>query len=242
MPRLAVNSKPLACPVLWALLTCAMALPAASQTDAMAMPCQVAAQRAASRTGVPEKVLIALTLAETGRNMGGTLQPWPWSMNVGGQSRVFDTADDLLRGAESVLAQGKTNVDLGCFQLNYRWHGAEFASLDQMIDPAANALYAARFLAKLYAETGDWATAAAAYHSRTPAFAGRYRARFETIFAKLPGTGSLQSRAADSGFAMATTDALIPRINRFPLLQAGARGSAGSLVPRGEAGPRLIGS
>ena len=46
--------------------------------------------------------------------------------------------------------------------------GKSFATIDDMFDPAANALYAAGFLHDLFEETGDWELAAGAYHSRTP--------------------------------------------------------------------------
>ncbi len=198
-------------------------------------PCQAAARQAAHQTGVPEAVLLAISIAETGRSKAGSLQPWPWAMNTGGESHWFNSADDLYLAAEAVLRDGKTNVDLGCFQLNYRWHAAGFASLDQMIDPVENARYAAGFLADLYAETGDWALAAAAYHSRTPEYAAQYQARFETILASLS-----DETAADAAF-QDSIEPIAPRINQFPLLQAGARGSTGSLVPRGTSVRRLIG-
>ena len=199
-----------------------------------AQTCQIAARQAAQETGVPVDVLLAISAAETGRKQAGILQPWPWAMNTGGQSHWFDTADDLYLAADAALRDGQTNVDLGCFQLNYRWHAAGFASLEQMIDPAANAVYAAGFLKKLYAESGDWASAAAAYHSRTPEYAAAYRAKFEAILAGLDPS----SAAMDVADISDLTD---PRINRFPLLQAGTRGVAGSLVPLGDGGPRLIG-
>jgi hypothetical protein len=80
-------------------------------------------------------------------------------------------------------ARGARSFDVGCFQINHRWHGEAFASVSAMFDPRANADYAARFMAGLYAETRDWGRAAGFYHSRTPEFFGRYRARFERIMA-----------------------------------------------------------
>jgi hypothetical protein len=129
------------------------------------------------------------------------------------------------------LDTGTTNIDLGCFQLNYRWHGEAFGSIDEMLDPQANALYAARFLGRKYAETGDWALAAAAYHSGTPEFADRYRSRFEAVYAALTGDTPLS----------AEDPPISDRVNRFPLLVAGLAGSHGSLVPGTAGGSRLIG-
>jgi soluble lytic murein transglycosylase-like protein len=86
-------------------------------------------------------------------------------------------------------ARGARSYDVGCFQINYRWHGQHFASLDQMFDPDANAAYAARFLSELYAEFGDWSRAAGAYHSRTPVLSPRSTASVSTAFAAVSRRG-----------------------------------------------------
>lgn len=189
--------------------------------------CIDAARTAASVTGVPVEVLLAISLVETGRND----QPWPWTVNVGGEGHWFDSAGEAEAHAQAVLDQGLTNLDLGCFQLNVRWHSKGFTSLSDMLTPASNATYAARFLAQHYETTGDWAAAAAAYHSLTPEHAERYRAKFETVYADL---GSDPLPASD-------LPDLEPRENRFPLLLSGASGRNGSLVSPSQGGLRLIG-
>jgi hypothetical protein len=82
----------------------------------------------------------------------------------------------------------RTRLDVGCFQLNVGWHGRAFDGIAAMIDPAGNARYAARFLAALHDETGDWSRAAAAYHSRRPGEARAYLDRVSTAVASLPGS------------------------------------------------------
>ncbi len=191
--------------------------------------CLQAASRAAAQTGVPYAVLRAITLVETGRKGS----PWPWTVNFGGDGRWFDTAAQAEEEAAAAFAQGATNVDLGCFQLNYRWHAEGFASLGDMLDPTQNATYAAEFLAQHFSQTGDWALAAAAYHSGTPEFAAAYQAKFEAVYAGVEGDAPrVDNPSAD----------LPERENRFPLLMAGASGSNGSLVPDGPGGRRLIGA
>ncbi len=182
--------------------------------------CLAAARDAAEATGVPLRLLVALSLTETGRKgASGGLEPWPWALNRGGESLWFASRDEALSALDEILAQGATNVDLGCFQLNWRWHSDGFASAAEMIDPAANALYAARFVARLYGDTGDWRAAAAAYHSATPARAEVYMTRFDPIYAAL-GDDPVPQETRLAGHA-----------NLFPLLQGGAAISAGSLVP-----------
>lgn len=147
--------------------------------------CRAASASAADDTGVPADVLLAISLTETGRDMGNGLAPWPWAINAGGEGHWFPDRATAVRFAEELQAAGRTNFDVGCFQLNLRWHGGAFGSIDAMFDPEANARYAARFLADLAREGGGWSVAAGAYHSRTPELAERYRDRFESIRADL---------------------------------------------------------
>lgn len=198
---------------------------AEASTDPAAL-CTDAAALAAERVGVPYDVLLAVSIVETGRNR----RPWPWTVNLGGEGHWLDAAEEAEALVAKALETGATNIDLGCFQLNYRWHAAAFASLHDMLDPTQNALYAAEFLAQHHAETGDWGLAAAAYHSATPEHADRYRAGFETVLAALRGSEPAKPESVG-------TD----RTNRFPLLLAGASGRNGSLVPPSAGGARLIG-
>lgn len=187
--------------------------------------CLDAARAAAETTGVPLDVLLALTMVETGRGDG----PWPWTVNLGGQGFWLDSPEEAETLVRSALQEGRTNIDLGCFQLNYRWHAAAFPSISVMLEPEANAVYAARYLAEKHEQTGDWAAAAAAYHSATPEHAERYRERF--------------ALAWESPFPESVDpDMPANRINRFPLLMAGSLGAPGSLVPQGQTASPLIGA
>ncbi len=156
--------------------------------------CEWAAQQAAAEAGVPPDILGALTLTETGRRRDGITRPWAWSVNSEGAGSWFDDPGTALAFAEDRVAAGRTNLDIGCFQLNYRWHGMNFASVAEMFDPLTNARYAARFVSELHGETGDWRKAAGAFHSRTPANAQRYLARFDELRAGLQtgGFGNLR--------------------------------------------------
>jgi hypothetical protein len=219
-----------ACPTLsLAVSLCAVLLAAAvpAREDAASL-CLDAASDAAAATGVPYDVLLAISKVETGRSN----RPWPWTVNFGGEGKWFDTAAEAEASVADALARGATNVDLGCFQLNYRWHANGFASVADMLDPEQNATYAAKFLAKHFARSGDWALAAAAYHSATPEYAAAYQKKFELAYAGVDGSAPSvpQPPAPDA-----------ERLNRFPLLVAGATGSGGSLVPTGSGGVRLIG-
>ena len=192
--------------------------------------CERATALAAEQTDVPLSVLQAIALAESGRSWGGRQRPWPWTVNFGGDGAWYDSSAEARRAVAEYQAQGGTNFDIGCFQINHRWHAEAFPDVATMFDPDANALYAAEFLLGLFAETGSWPDAAAAYHSRTPEYADRYRARFNRLHDGLDAGGEMPLLAG------------MTRENRFPLLQAGAAGSLGSLVPQVEGGFSLIGA
>lgn len=172
--------------VLTLVVPAAVAAAPGPQADRLAERCEAAALRAARAEGVPARLLRALSLAESGRRLEGEVRPWPWTVNLEGEGRWFEAPGDLLAWVRARQAEGARSFDLGCFQVNHLWHGDAFESLEQMLDPAANARYAARFLRALREETGDWKAAVGLYHSRTPELAGRYRARVLRIMADLP--------------------------------------------------------
>jgi hypothetical protein len=190
--------------------------------------CRASARIAAAEAAVPEEVLLAITLVETGRTIEGRLQPWPWTVNADGEGHWFPDRESAVLFAEALDANGQTSFDVGCFQINHRWHGDGFGSVEAMFDPVENARYAARFLAELAQDRDNWSSAAGAYHSRTPAFAERYRMRFDTILADLAGGMPLGS---PSPGPVAPAEANLPGYEH-PLLQArDAPRTPGSLVP-----------
>jgi hypothetical protein len=169
------------------LFACALlaAVPAAANSGAEL--CERAIASGAAREGVPQSVLHAISLTETGRRDGGRLRPWPWAINREGKGHWFASRDEALAFAQASVAAGRLSFDVGCFQINYYWHGHNFPSLEAMFDQEVGARYAARFLKSLYGERRDWSAAAGAYHSQTPHLAGIYRARFDRLLAGLSG-------------------------------------------------------
>lgn len=203
--------------------------------------CEWAAGQAARETGVPLDIMGALTLTETGRRIEGGVRPWAWSANAEGEGTWFDDPQSAVAFAEDRVAQGRTNLDIGCFQLNYRWHGEGFASVAQMFDPLENARYAARFVSQLYAETGDWRAAAGAFHSRTRANAERYLQRFDTLRAMLQTRGfqgMSEGPETYNSFAAISSGSRKKVRERVMLLGAplgtGVTGQPGSLAAMGQ--------
>lgn len=172
---------------------------------------------------------------------------------MAGKGVWFDTPAEALSYVQKHFDRGARSFDVGCFQINYRWHGEAFDSIADMFDPIQNSAYAARFLTELYAEFGDWSKAAGAYHSRTPKFANKYTARFDRIRASLgdiivapepsPPSGDQQlARTAE----IAPRPQSVERVNRYPLLQTvpgqAHLGSLVSLPSHAPQGSLLIGN
>lgn len=141
--------------------------------------CEALAEAAGRRAGLPAGLLPAIARVESARRHAGEVRAWPWTLNEAGEGMYFETRQAALDHLRAARQRGVTNIDVGCMQINFHWHGARFTSLETMLDPDANTAYAAAFLRRLRARHGSWRAAAAAYHSTTPTYARRYLARLE---------------------------------------------------------------
>ncbi len=194
--------------------------------------CDRAAIEASRTNGIPLNVLRTISRAETGRSSGGKLQPWPWTVNMEGTGRWFSTLDEARSHVFLHFKNGARSFDVGCFQINYKWHGEKFRSIDDMFDPFLNAEYAAIFLVGLFQEFGNWPDAAGAYHSRTPGFANKYATRFDKIRNELPPiTGITRALRAGNTHSLLSVARTVNRgIEPKPLVPGGTL-ALGSLVP-----------
>lgn len=141
--------------------------------------CDVALVAAARETGVPLRLLRGLAPVESGLAGGrGVRYPWPWTLNTNGHGSFhFRSRDAAERHLRALLAAGIDNVDIGCMQINWRWHRDAFASPADMLDPSLNVRYAARLLAAYKARAGSWSAAVAQYHTRDARLAATYQCR-----------------------------------------------------------------
>ncbi len=116
---------------------------------------------------VPLGVLYAVGMTESGNK--GSLHPY--ALNVQGRSVITYSQNDAMREFQKARRQGVKLIDLGCMQVNFYYHGSNFPSVEAMLDPHTNILYAARFLKQLKESEGGWTAAVARYHAspRKPA-------------------------------------------------------------------------
>ena len=117
--------------------------------------------RASKETGVPLAVLYAVALTETGQR--GALHAY--AMNIHGRPAIEASLDAALARFETARRTGETLIDIGCMQINYRFHGKKFNDVTEMFDPRRNVDYAARFLEALHRREGVWTAAVARYHA-----------------------------------------------------------------------------
>ena len=175
------------------------ALPGGAMAD-MGEACRDQAAIAERAAGIPNGLLLAIGKRESGRfdMQAGDVLPWPWSVNREGEGHFFASRQEAAAYVASAEHQGSRSIDVGCFQINLKYHPMAFASLDAAFDPAANAAYAARFLRELHDRKGSWETAVAYYHSASPLLGVPYQ---EAVFATWHGLARVaaQMRPAPLG-------------------------------------------
>ncbi|MCS6779769.1 MAG: hypothetical protein NZ555_08715, partial [Geminicoccaceae bacterium] len=151
--------------------------------------CHAAASRIEREEGLPKGILEAIALAESGRwdPARRAASAWPWTVNAGGEAAYLASRAEAVAHVERLRAAGRTNIDVGCLQINLGWHPTAFPDLESAFDPLANATYAAAFLQTLREEAGSWEGAVERYHSRDPDRGRSYRERVWRIWAGLDG-------------------------------------------------------
>ena len=169
--------------------------------------CESFAARVSREYGLPEGLLLAIARTESGIALQGqALRAWPWTANINGKSHYYKTRQEMLADLDRVRAANISNFDVGCMQLNYHWHGDRFEGLEHMLDPEINVTYAARYLRRLFDETGSWEGATRYYHSRDPDRGAAYLARVNSMQAAL-GEVVAEARQQDAKLKVMATPA-----------------------------------
>jgi len=141
--------------------------------------CGIETARQEQRDAIPDHLLHAISLVESGRWDAAHRQrfAWPWTVMSEGEGHFLASKQAAIDLVRRLQARGVRNIDVGCMQVNLQAHPAAFATLEQAFDPVDNVAYAAAFLRHLHEGTGNWPTAAAYYHSQTPPLAMAYETR-----------------------------------------------------------------
>lgn len=137
---------------------CTSSLPRIAAAE---VACEPAILEAADRYDIPAGILYAVGLTETGHK--DSLQPN--ALNIEGKPLFAASKDKALAAFRKARADGASLIDIGCMQINYRYHGRHFASVSDMLDPTLNVDYAARFLRQLKTKHESWSMTVARYHA-----------------------------------------------------------------------------
>jgi hypothetical protein len=124
-------------------------------------PCEREMARAAQAENIPLAVLYSVGLTET----GGRGQLQPHAMNIDGVAVTSASLPEAMAKFNAAKAGGAKFIDIGCMQINHRFHGKNFTSLAAMFDERLNVAYAARFLKDLRARESSWTLAVARYNA-----------------------------------------------------------------------------
>ena len=178
------------------VLACQMPKAMAATTDdafSINNICLAEARRAEIQHGIPEGLMQSITRVEAGRKtVTGEYMPWTWTLNDAGEGLFFDTRQAALDYLQVAVNAGDHSVDVGCMQVNTKWHMDGFFNLADMLDPVQNADYAASFLLDLFAAHQSWDGAVKHYHSSDPAKNVQYHSRvlgeLETYLASRDGS------------------------------------------------------
>ena len=191
--------------VLGCVLALAMYAAAGAQASAgdPSVVCERAALQAERDWRLPQGLLVAIGLVESGRRMhvGTYLAIWPWTINAQGQEYYQPSKAAAVSMVRDLHRRSVTVIDVGCFQVDLFDHPYAFASVEEAFEPDANARAAARILSLGRLNSTGWDGAVAAYHSATPLFGAQYLERVHAVWPWMrahltltePGAGPVQA-------------------------------------------------
>ena len=161
--------------------------------------CIAAILEAEREFAIGGNLLLAMGLTESGRTLDqGIPTVWPWTVNAAGEGRFFPTRREATAHVRGLLDRGVRSIDVGCLQVNLRWHPDAFPDVEAACDPVANARYAARFLADLGHAHGGPRAAVGRDHSAQSELGDAYRARVDANMRWVAGALDYLEALADA--------------------------------------------
>ena len=112
---------------------------------------------------VPADILYAVALTESGTHYRGERVPWPWALNIDGRSVFCESQQDAAHQVSQAIRK-QQSVDIGLMQVNWRWHGQRFVTIEESLVPIKNLSAGATILYEQFEQTNDWWEAVGRYH------------------------------------------------------------------------------
>lgn len=128
--------------------------------------CESEIIKAEKKYGIPNRLLLAISTVESGRFVGHSKKPWPWTICANGRGYFCTTKSAAIATAKRLMARGIRNIDVGCMQVNLLHHSTAFKNLEEAFTPKANVNYAAKFFLELKNTYNSWTHAVGYYHSK----------------------------------------------------------------------------
>lgn len=196
----------------------------AGSANAQATSCPQLIADTEVRRQIPRGLLMAIAITESG--VGGA--PNPYAMNIAGRSYHARDFNDMANVINRNWQNGVRSIDVGCMQVNLRYHGHHFQHLTDLLNPTTNVEYGASYLIRLAADKGSWREGVMDYHNKSNPARRRW-------YGCLVWNNYLRINHSSSGFLACgrspggSSTASSMRANTKPLVIAGYNdGSAGS--------------
>lgn len=124
--------------------------------------CEAYIDRASRHYGIPTGILLGIAMVESNFR----LRPHPWTVAfLDGSPSVYATSFEAVRPyLRRPDGRPRTDISIGCMQLNMAWHLRRVRSPEWGIDPEVNVWYAAQYLRQLYDRSHSWTRAVIDYN------------------------------------------------------------------------------
>ena len=140
------------------------------------------------QTDIPKGLLLGIGKAEAIRKINSKYIIWPWTINHAGKSLFFDNKEQMKNYVFKNLKRKDFNIDVGCMQINIKWHKNNFKKISDMFEVNPNISYAASFLKQLKNKHGSWDKAIKHYHSSDPKKNNPYLIKVKNFWKKAENT------------------------------------------------------
>ena len=148
--------------------------------------CLIAINEIEQSHNIKKDLLQTIASVESGRYISkvGKRLPWPWTVQSNGKGKYYKTKQEAVNAVKNLHAQGITNIDVGCMQINLKYHGQSFSSIEEAFEPKNNVAYSASFLQKLNKKNNNWQKSAMQYHSKNKLRGANYKNKLVKHYAQ----------------------------------------------------------
>ena len=156
--------------------------------------CENTIESIETQTDIPKGLLLGIGKAEAIRKINNKYIIWPWTINHAGKSLFFENKEQMKNYVFKNLKRNDFNIDVGCMQINIKWHKNNFKKISDMFEVNPNISYAASFLKQLKNKHGSWDKAIKHYHSSDPKKNNPYLMKVKSFWNKKEGEKSTKAK------------------------------------------------